>query len=155
MSELGVSITKEEVTSFLKTNFVANISTTDGDKPTCSPIIYVIDDELNFYFVTNTDSFKAKNIVNNPKVSLSVWEFLKMSVQLDGEASEVTEEPKKEWVVEAFGDAATKDPNFWAPIFSIKRSDYVVYKIKPTWLRVLDLSHSTVRAKLTPYTQII
>jgi uncharacterized protein YhbP (UPF0306 family) len=61
MSELGVSITKEEVTSFLKTNFVANISTTDGDKPTCSPIIYVIDDELNFYFVTNTDSFKAKN----------------------------------------------------------------------------------------------
>ena len=155
MEEQGLSISKEEVISFLKANFVGDMSTTNGDKPTCSPIVYVVDDELSFYFVTNRDSYKAKNIISNPNVCLSVWRFSEMSVQLDGTAEEVTEEAKKEWVVEAFGEAATQDPNFWAPIFRIKRGDYAVFKIKPTWLRVLDLTHNTVRAKLTPYTQII
>ncbi len=148
-------ITKQDVITFLKSNFVAVLSTTNDDKPTCSPVVYVVDEDLNFYFVTNTDTYKAKNIQKNPNVSMAVWQFLQMSVQMDGIASEVTDESMKEWVIEAFGDAATKDPNFWAPIFRIQRSDYVVFKIKPTWLRTLDLTHSTVRSKQSPYTSII
>lgn len=148
------NISKDEAKAFLKSNFVAEIATTNGDKPTCSPVVYVIDDDLNFYFVTNTETYKAKNIHNNPKVSLSVWEFSKMSVQIDGLATKITDKQQKEWVIEQFGDAATKDPNFWAPIFRIKRSDYVAFKIKPTWVRALDLSHDTVRSKQTPYSEI-
>lgn len=149
------TITKDEVTSFLKSNFVAVLSTTNDDKPTCSPVVYVIDDDLNFYFVTNTETYKAKNILKNPNVSMAVWQFLQMSVQMDGTATKITDDSTKEWVIEAFGDAATKDPNFWAPIFRIERSDYVVFKIKPTWLRALDLTHDTVRSKQSPYTSII
>lgn len=148
-------ISREDTVTFLKNNFVAVLATTNGEKPTSSPVVYVIDDDLNFYFVTNIDSYKAKNILKNPNVSMSVWEFTKMSVQMDGVATEVTDEQKKEWVIEEFGDAATKDPNFWAPIFRIKRGDYVVFKVGPTWLRVLDLTHDSVRSKSSPYTEII
>ena len=155
MEDKKTTITKSTVKTFLQMNFVAELATTDGDKPTCSPVIYVTDEDLNFYFVTNTESYKAQNILKNPNVSMTVWEFTKMSIQMDGVATEVTDEEVKEWVVNAFGDAATKDPNFWAPIFRIKRSDYVVFKITPNWLRALDLSHDTVRSKLTPYTEII
>lgn len=155
MDDKNTTISKSAVKEFLQINFVAELATTDGTKPTCSPVIYVIDDDLNFYFVTNTDSYKAQNIINNPNVSMTVWEFSKMSVQMDGVATEVKDEDKIEWVVNAFGDAATKDPNFWAPIFRIKRSDYVAFKVTPNWLRALDLSHDTVRSKLTPYTEII
>jgi len=77
-----------------------------------------------------------------------------MSVQASGVASVVEDEAKKEWVIEAFADAATKDPNFWAPIFRIKRGDYMVFQIKPTWMRVLDLTHSTVRQIKSPFTEI-
>ncbi len=147
-------ISKDEVKAFLKLKFVAELATANGDKPTCSPVIYVIDDDLNFYFVTNIDTYKAKNILENPKVSMCVWEFNKMSVQMDGIAEQVENEQKKEWVIEQFGDAATRDPNFWAPIFRIKRSDYVVYKIEPYWMRALDLTHNTVRSEESPYTEI-
>lgn len=155
MDDKKTTITKSTVKEFLQRNFVAALATTDGSKPTSSPVIYVIDDDLNFYFVTNTDSYKAQNILKNPNVSMTVWEFTKMSIQMDGAATEVSDEKVKEWVVNEFGDAATRDPNFWAPIFRIKRSDYVVFKITPIWLRALDLSHDTVRSKLTPYTEII
>jgi len=63
-------------------------------------------------------------------------------------------EKRKEWVIDAFADAATKDSNFWAPIFRIKRGDYCLFKIKPTWMRVLDLAHSTVRQESSPSTEI-
>ncbi len=147
--------TKKDVVNFLKSNFVGVLSTANDNKPTCSPVVYVIDDDLNFYFVTNTETYKARNIEKNPKVSIAVWQFLEMSVQMDGIATKVTDDETKEWVIEAFGDAATKDPNFWAPIFRIKRSDYVLFKIQPTWLQVLDLTHDSVRSQETPYTRII
>lgn len=145
---------KTDTLSFLKNNFVMEIATAKDNKPAASVVVYVIDDELNFYFVTYRNSFKAQNLLLNPQISLTVWQFLKMSVQVDGEASVVEDEAQKEWVIDAFADAATKDPNFWAPIFRIKRGDYCVFKIKPIWIRTLDLSHSTVRQEQTPFTEI-
>lgn len=140
--------------SFLKENFVMELATTYDDKPTCSPVIYVLDDDLNFYFVTYRMSYKAQNLIKNPQCSLTVWQFLQMSLQVDGRASVVEDEAKKEWVIDAFADAATRDPNFWAPIFRIKRGDYCVFKITPTWMRVLDLTHNTVRQEESPFTEI-
>ena len=145
---------KSGMISFLKNNFVMEIATCRDNKPAVAPVIYVIDDELNFYFVTYRMSVKAQNLITNPQCSLTVWQFLQMSVQVDGLASVVEGEAKKAWVVEAFADAATKDPNFWAPIFRIKRGDYCVFKIKPIWMRTLDLTHNTVRQEESPYTEI-
>lgn len=146
--------TKSDMISFLKEEFVMELATCWDNKPAVAPVIYVTDDELNFYFVTYRQSFKAQNLIKNPQCSLTIWQFLKMCVQADGVASVVEDEEKKSWVVDAFADAATKDPNFWAPIFRIKRGDYCVFKIKPTWMRVLDLTHDKVRQKDSPYTEI-
>jgi len=154
MDERGYNKVKTDATSFLRENFVMNLATCSDDKPAVAPIVYVIDDDLNFYFVTYRDTLKSHNLIKNPHCSFGVWEFLKMSIQGSGIASIVEDETKKAWVVEAFADAATKDPNFWAPIFRIKRGDYVVFKIKPTWMRVLDLTHNTVRQEETPFTEI-
>lgn len=154
MNDLTYEKTKSEMISFLKDNFVMNLATVNENKPAVAPVVYVTDDELNFYFVTYRQSFKAQNLVNNSQCSFTIWKFLEMCVQVDGLASLVEDEAKKEWVVKAFADSATKDPNFWAPIFRIKRGDYCVFKIKPTWMRVLDLTHNTVRQEESPYTEI-
>ena len=131
-----------------------NLATVDEDKPAVAPVVFVTDEELNFYFVTYRMSFKAQNLIKNPKCSFTIWEFLKMSVQASGITSVVEDEEKQAWVMDAFADAATKDPNFWAPIFRIKRGDYCIFKIKPTWMRVLDLTHNTVRQEESPFTEI-
>lgn len=145
---------KDAATSFLKENFVMALSTANENGPATAPVIFVTDEDLNFYFVTYRISYKAQNLINNPKCSFAIWQFLKMSVQGAGEASIVEDEAKQAWVMDSFADAATKDPNFWAPIFRIKRGDYCIFKIKPTWLRVLDLTHNTVRQQESPFTEI-
>jgi len=145
---------KNDMITFLKEKFVMDLATCVDNKPAVAPVVYVIDEDLQFYFVTYTNTLKSNNLIKNPQCSFVIWEFLKMSVQASGVASVVEDEAKKEWVIEAFADAATKDPNFWAPIFRIKRGDYMVFQIKPTWMRVLDLTHSTVRQIKSPFTEI-
>jgi len=145
---------KTNMLSFLKDNFVMEIATARDNKPAVSPVIYVIDEDLNFYFVTYRESVKAQNLINNPLCSFTIWQFSQICVQADGIASTVEDEKRKEWVIDAFADAATKDSNFWAPIFRIKRGDYCLFKIKLTWMRVLDLSHNTTREESSPYTEI-
>jgi len=131
-----------------------DLATSHEDKPAVASAVYVIDEDLNFYFVTYRVSLKAQNLINNPQCSLTVWQFLEMSVQASGTASIVEDEEKKTWVLDGLADAATKDPNFWAPIFRIKGGDYVVFKITPTWMRALDLSQSTVRQQESPFTEV-
>lgn len=147
-------ITKADVISFLNEHFVMELATAFDNKPTVAPLIYVIDDDLHFYCVTYRSSVKAQNLIKNPQCSLTVWQFLQMCVQVDGVASVVEDEAKKEWVINAFADAATRDPNFWAPIFRIKKGDYCVFQITPTWMRALDLTQNTVRQEASPFIQI-
>jgi len=154
MDKVAYEEVKKGMVDFLKEKFVMDLATCLDNKPTVAPVVYVVDGDLNFYFVTYQNTLKAENLLENPQCSFVVWEFLKMSVQGSGVAEVVVDEAKKAWVVDAFADAATRDPNFWAPIFRIKRGDYILFKIKPTWMRVLDLSHSTVRQEETPFTEI-
>lgn len=145
---------KSDTVSFLKQKWVMELATCSDNKPAVTPVIYVIDEGFHFYFITYRNTLKAQNLLANPECSFVVWEFLQMSVQANGLASLVEDEAKKSWVVDAFADAATKDPNFWAPIFRIKGGDYVVFKIQPTWMKVLDLTHGTVRQEESPFTEI-
>lgn len=147
---------KKKVTiAFLKEKFVMELATCHDNKPAVAPVIYVIDDELNFYFVTYRDTLKSQNLLNNPHCSFVVWEFLQMSVQVIGIAEVVTDTVTEQWVVNTIADAATKDPNFWAPIFRISRGEYILFKITPTSMKTLDLNRNTVRQEETPFTQIV
>lgn len=154
MDNINDAKNRSDATAFLKRNFVMALATSNAEKPAVAPVVYVIDEELDFYFVAYRMSYKAQNLIKNPYCSFTVWELLKMSVQGAGEASIVEDEKQQEWVMDAFADAATKDPNFWAPIFRIKGGDYCIFKIKPTWLRALDLTHNTVRQRESPFTEI-
>ncbi len=145
---------RKNTVSFLKEKFVMELATCSNNKPAVAPVIYVMDKDLNFYFVTYRQTVKATNLLENPQCSFVVWDFLRMSVQVSGKTEVVEDEAKKSWVVDAFADAATKDPSFWAPIFRIKRGDYILFKITPDWMRVLDLTHSTVRQEESPFTEI-
>ncbi len=145
---------KQKVEAFLREHFVMELATSYKDKPSVSPVVYIVDDDLQFYFVTYADSVKAQKLQKNPYCSFTIWESQQMSIQADGTAQVITDVQKIEWVMDAFADAATKDPHFWAPIFRIKKRSYQVFKITPTWMRSLDLSQSTVRQQKTPFTEI-
>jgi nitroimidazol reductase NimA-like FMN-containing flavoprotein (pyridoxamine 5'-phosphate oxidase superfamily) len=149
------NITKEEVKLFLNDQYLMQLATVSGDQPGVSVMLYTIDDDLNFYFGTHADSYKIKNLKSNTKVSLVVWEFGKIQVQANGISETIESKEEQDRVLDKLADAATKDVNFWPPLFRIKGGEYTVIKIKPTWMRVLDLSNNNVRQDESPFTEII
>jgi nitroimidazol reductase NimA-like FMN-containing flavoprotein (pyridoxamine 5'-phosphate oxidase superfamily) len=145
---------KQAVIDFLKTQFVMSIATVNGDKPSSSVVLYVVDDACSFYFVTHAGSYKEKFLSANPAISGSVWEHKKMLVQLDGEAFPITDAKEREWLQNEFAKAVTSHPDFWPPLLQIASEQYVMFKITPTWMRALDLSHDTVSLNASPFCEI-
>lgn len=145
---------REEVLEFLKRQFIMNVATISDNKPHSSVLLYTIDDEFTITFATHADTYKAKNLINNPHISLSIWEHGEMLVQADGKAELIEDEAEKLEMVERLAEAAAKDDDFWPPLLRLGGTDYVVFHIKPYWMRALDLTNDTIRAKESPYTDI-
>lgn len=146
--------TPEEVQNFLKEQFIMNVATISENKPHSSVLLYAMDDDMTFYFVTHSDTHKAKNLLKNPHISLSVWKHGDMLVQADGVVSTIDDQEQKLGVIDRLADAASKGDDFWPPVLRLGGDDYVVFTIKPYWMRALDLSQNTMRAKESPYTEI-
>jgi nitroimidazol reductase NimA-like FMN-containing flavoprotein (pyridoxamine 5'-phosphate oxidase superfamily) len=117
-------------------------------------MLYAVDDDLNLYFATHAESYKSKNAQENPVISVSVWEHQKMLIQLDGDVETITNPDEQAKVLDMLADASTKEEDFWPPVFRIKGGDYAVFKIKPTWMRALDLENSNVHQEDSPFSEI-
>lgn len=145
---------KQEVLEFLKRNFVMNIAVSIDNKPSSSVLLYYVDDNFNFFFTTHADSFKAKILKSNPKISMSIWEHNQMLVQADGEVTEITEEEQKLKVIDKLAESASMKKDFWPPLLRIRGENYVVFKIIPNWLRKLDLTNNSISSINSPLTNI-
>lgn len=145
---------KASILEFLRENFIMNIAVCENDIPTSSVVVYHVDKDLNFYFMTHTDSYKAKKLQKNPHISLSIWRANEMLIQADGEAQEITDSLKRIDLIDRISEAAGQDPLFMPPILKISGDNYVVFKIKPTWLRRFDLSNDSATKTSSPFEQL-
>lgn len=145
---------KDEALEFMKNNFVMNIAFSKDNKPSASVVIYYIDDNFNIYFTTHSDSYKAKALQENPQISINVWEHKKMMVQLDGQVEEIKEDNSQLEIVDKIFNASKHAPDFWPPILRIKGNEYLIFKIKPTWVRTLDLTFDEEHNTNTVFTNI-
>jgi nitroimidazol reductase NimA-like FMN-containing flavoprotein (pyridoxamine 5'-phosphate oxidase superfamily) len=145
---------KTEILDFLRSQYIMSVAVCEDNKPSSSILLYYIDDELNIYFATHADSIKAKKLKINPLISLSVWEHKKMLIQADGEVSEVVEEDAKLNIIDKLAESSSKGDNFWPPLLRIKGGEYTVFKIKPIWLRRLDLKTDTMTQTDSPFSEI-
>lgn len=145
---------KNSVLAFLKQNFVMNAAICADNKPFASVLLYYVDDDFNFYFASHTDSYKVRILKENPRINLTVWQHNQMHVQADGLAEEVTEDENKLHIVDMLAESASKSKDFWPPLFRIKGQGYSVFKIKVTWMRMLDLVQNTITQVDSPFTVI-
>lgn len=144
-----------KVLKFLQEHFIMSIAVSLNNKPSSSILLYYVDSDFNFYFATHSDSFKAKILLQNPLISLSIWEHNQMLIQADGKATEITDDSQRIEIMDKLAESASKDKNFWPPLFRIQGKGYSVFKIKPTWLRKLDLEQDTISQVGSPFIDII
>jgi nitroimidazol reductase NimA-like FMN-containing flavoprotein (pyridoxamine 5'-phosphate oxidase superfamily) len=147
-------ISKPEVIKFLRSVNIMSLAACHGDKPLSTVLLYAVDDDFNFYFATRSETYKAKALAINPKVSLSVWEHKKMLIQVDGQAQQISNLERANEVVEMLADSTARIGDFWPPVVQQKqKGEYIIFKIKPDWLRALDLSNNTIRGDKDAFTE--
>lgn len=145
---------KNDVLTFMRSVSIAALAVTDGTKPMSSIILFALDDDFTMYFGTHRDSFKSQAILKNPNVSLSIWEHKKMLVQIDAKAQEVSESEKADAFLDKIVSASANVHDFWPPVLQIEGDEYIVFKVRPHWLRVLDLSDQRINLPELPFQEL-
>lgn len=138
---------KKDVLSFLREVSIASLAVAMDNKPMSSVILFAVDDDFTFYFATHDDSFKAQAIYKNPQVSLSIWDFGKMLVQIDTQAQKIVDSDEVSITLDKIASSAAGLKNFWPPILQVEGDEYAVFKLSPDWIRILDLSDSNIKSK--------
>lgn len=136
---------KEKVYTFLKEHAVAVLSTVSFDgTPSASPIYFIVDKELNFYFMTKSDTEKSQNIeYSNNNAAITVIDAaVPMTIQVKGTVKEILEPEFFSKITEE--NAKEKAGFHWPPPLSKLQSQgfVVLYKFETSWLRVADFSES-------------
>lgn len=81
----------------IRNNQYLTLSTTDKNgKPWVSIMAYVIDQNYNFYFISQPTSLHSKHIKNNPDIALTIYDSrqpfgLGVGLQIKGLADEIGE----------------------------------------------------------------
>lgn len=118
-------------------------------------LLFAIDEDFTIYFATHEDTFKAKAILEDNRVGISIWEKDVMLVQAKGVATPIEDIYHKDMALEKIVHAVDNIDSFWPPVLRIRNdSEYVVFKIKPDWVRALDLTSKTITAQVDPFVEI-
>jgi uncharacterized protein YhbP (UPF0306 family) len=64
---------KDDVLYLLQNNWLMTVATANTDgKPWISPVGYVMDDQHNFYWVSDKDALHSRNIRQRPEIAISI-----------------------------------------------------------------------------------
>lgn len=121
--------------------------------PISTVLLFSVSDDFVFHFATHRDSFKAKALLSDGRISMAVWQHNMMLVQADGVATEVTEPEKAKQILDELAQAVEAVGDFWPPILRISGDGYILFEIRLKWLRALDLVNLSIVAGEPPFTE--
>lgn len=73
----------ELVELLFRSSFMTLATSDEASQPWASPVEFACDEELRFYWASEMDARHSRNISNNPRVALSIYD----SAQMPGDAS--------------------------------------------------------------------
>lgn len=91
-----------ELTNYLKSQKLMSVATYD-ERPWIAVVFYVMDDDLNFYFISDPETKHAKYIGHNPQTAVAIYDSAqvvtdkKVGVQMHGRAEIVSGLSQIEW----------------------------------------------------------
>lgn len=137
----------KEVLKVMRKISLMSLAVSDkNNQPQSHMMLFAIDDDFTMYFTTSEDSGKHQAIQDNNKIAISVWSDKEMLIQILATATEVEGEEATK-ALDKLADAATDIENFWSPVLQIMKKGYVIFKVKPSSIRALDLTSDTISNK--------
>ena len=140
--------TREEIYSYLQLLTIGVLSTvSDAGKPYAAVIYFVVDHNLNFFFVTKTDTKKSQNLEKNNNAALTILDpNAPKTIQATGTVEGVHEPDIRTYLLKRISEAnSNKGIYYWPPPLSKldSQGDLILYKFQPDWLRFADFTEST------------
>ncbi len=150
---MNQNITKDYVYSFLNLSHLAVIGTTSPNNiPHLTTMFYVVDQELNFYFITRSETQKAKNIAIKPYAAIVVSDMNNyITVEAHGRVLAVDDVGKIKSTVEMFNQLYKQEGliekdklfNWPPPIEKIESGEITIFMLKPEHLQYDDYSKNS------------
>jgi len=139
---------KEEIYTYLRSLYLAVLSTASkAGQPYAASIYFTADPELNFYFLTKSDTKKSLNLEENNNAAITTIDpSAPKIIQTTGIATELEDPKQYHAMLAKISEAnAQKKGFYWPPPLSKVDShgDLVLYKFTPTWVRLGDFSEET------------
>lgn len=136
-------ITTTQVGEFLTQHPTGVLSTASlAGEPWGASVVFAIDDDLNFYFMTRANTLKYQNIAANPHVAITITDPAEQkTVQAAGVVEKVAAEDIIETVFKKLDKLKPQGSERWiAPVYKVHEGDYMVLRFKPTSLQYADFS---------------
>lgn len=138
-----MSDSRSKISDFLTHNHLGVLATSDNSgKPHASTVYLVNDSDLNIFFITKQNTQKYKNLQQNPKASMAVYEpKSQTTLQVDGQA-EPDDDPQRFMNVFTQILKASMDLSEGAtpPVSKLKAGEYQLYKLSPESMRLAEYS---------------
>ncbi len=145
---------KEEIHRFLRNNPVMSAAINNQGFPISTVLLFAIDDDFTIYFAARSDSYKARALGVDSKISMSVWKYREMLIQMSGVTSMLSGEELGR-VLDMLAESVGVLGDFWPPILRIEGGEYQVFKVKLGWLRALDLSINLIKDDESTFTEFL
>lgn len=136
-------ISRAQVYEFLTKQPVGVLSTASSNgEPWGSTVVFAVDEELNFYFMTRANTRKYENISANPQVAFTVTDPAgQKTVQAAGIIEKVATDDIIDVVFQKLDKVKPRGSEHWiAPVYKIHEGDYMILQFKPTTLQYADFS---------------
>lgn len=136
-------IPNEQAFDYLASHDVGVLSTANLEgEPSGATVHYVLDEDGQIYVLTKSASKKARNIMLNPKASLSIHETGSLkTAQISATATVETRAEKQEQMFRhVIKDKDYKEGKKAPPVTSLRKGYYIVLRLTPTAIVYTDYS---------------
>lgn len=132
----------QKTQDFLKAHQGAVISTVSPEgKPQASFVYYVLDKDLNFYFITKNKTRKAENLMKNTSVAIVVNNESKMeTLQMEGTVQLVDDAKLNFDIVNLWLEKNVTIKEGWPPLFKMDKGSIIVFKVNLNWTKYSDFN---------------
>lgn len=123
--------TVSAISTYINNHPLAVLSTVGSDGAPHGTTLYAgSDEQLNVYFMTKTDTTKARNIDANPAVALTFsGEGHQSTLQMSGRAARVQVPDEHAAAFQILGSLRHESKDFRLPITKFEAGPYVVFKV--------------------------
>lgn len=131
----------KKVHNFLKHHNMGVLSTVSASgEPWGSAVTFAHDEDLNFFFMTRSNTLKYKNIEANPTVALTVAdEKDQVTVQAVGTITRVAAKDYMDVIFKKLASAKPRGDYHWVPpVIKVHKGDYMILQFTPKRLQYAD-----------------